>query len=136
MQEQTWKIGLTWDHAAGCPPGISEGPYRAPSSPPLTCKIWSNKTWEHQNCDNYKYRNLPLMQRYSWQLKICHILQKDNNAACNNYLPTFYRETTITIWNTFVVIPSSELFNVPLIRCTESNTSIVWWRITSNITLH
>ena len=31
-----WKIGLMWGQAAGEPPGISDGPCRAPSSPPET----------------------------------------------------------------------------------------------------
>ena len=31
-----WKIGLTSGHAAGEPPGMIEGPLRAPSSPPET----------------------------------------------------------------------------------------------------
>lgn len=32
----TWKIGLICGHALGLPPGIKDGPYLAPSSPPLT----------------------------------------------------------------------------------------------------
>lgn len=32
----TWNISFISGHASLCPPGISEGPYRAPSSPPLT----------------------------------------------------------------------------------------------------
>ena len=31
-----WKIGFTCGHAAGLPPGIIDGPLRAPSSPPET----------------------------------------------------------------------------------------------------
>ena len=31
-----WKIGFTYGHAAGLPPGIMLGPFSAPSSPPDT----------------------------------------------------------------------------------------------------
>ena len=31
-----WKMGLTWGHAAGDPPGMMDGPLSAPSSPPDT----------------------------------------------------------------------------------------------------
>ncbi len=31
-----WKIGLTCGHASGSPPGMIDGPFKAPSSPPET----------------------------------------------------------------------------------------------------
>ena len=46
-------MGLMCGHALGEPPGMREGPYRAPSSPPLTplptkwipfsCKYWQRR---------------------------------------------------------------------------------------------
>lgn len=34
--KHTWNIGRKWHHASRWPPGIMDGPYRAPSSPPDT----------------------------------------------------------------------------------------------------
>ena len=34
--QMLWKMGFTKGHAAGDPPGIMEGPFSAPSSPPET----------------------------------------------------------------------------------------------------
>ena len=34
--EMAWKMGLTDGHPSSAPPGMIDGPYLAPSSPPLT----------------------------------------------------------------------------------------------------
>ena len=36
LAQMAWKISFTRGHAAGLPPGMIDGPLRAPSSPPLT----------------------------------------------------------------------------------------------------
>lgn len=39
----TWKMLLICGQAFGFPPGINDGPYRAPSSPPDTPEPMNNK---------------------------------------------------------------------------------------------
>lgn len=53
----TWKIGLMWGQAALWPPGIREGPYLAPSSPPLTC------------IKKYKIYYISVLKRLQWKLQ-------------------------------------------------------------------
>ena len=76
LAEMPWRMSLMCGHASGLPPGMMDGPYRAPSSPPDTPDPTKRKPTEWSGVE---WRGVGV----KWEVGGCSAVQCNDNVSMN-----------------------------------------------------